>query len=106
MSSVLVTVDKRLQLVGCLLAASDWPAREQAQKAYRPHRLAETARRVLAAQREHAAAQAAGALDPELLFRYALTGDWPEGLAQVVGDFAATAEVEQFCAEGDADWQN
>ena len=105
MSAVLVLVDKRLRLMGCLLAAGDWPEREQAQKAYRPHRLAETARRVLAPRREHAAAQAARALDPQQLFGHALGGDWPEGLAERVDDFAATAEVEQFCAETDADWQ-
>ncbi len=105
MSTVLVLVDKRLRLMGCLLAASDWPEREQAQKAHRPHRLAETARRVLAPLSAHAAVQAAQALDPEQLFRHALGGDWPDGLAECVQAFAATAEVEQFCAESADEWQ-
>ena len=105
MSALLVQVDKRLRLAGCLLAAGDWPEREQAQKAYRPHRLAETARRVLTPQRAHAAVQAAGELDPQTLFRHALAADWPADLAERVEDFAATAEVSQFIGDSDAEWQ-
>src|SRR6266852_2253119 len=105
MSAVLVLVDKRLRLAGCLLAASDWPAREQAQKAYRPHRLAESARRALAPQSEHPAVAAVRGLDPDRLYRYALTGDWPAGLAALVDEFAATPDVAQFYADSDSEWQ-
>jgi len=105
MSAVLVQVDKQLRLAGCLLAATDWPAREQAQKAYRPHRLADSARRLFSTQREHAAVAAVSGFEPEQLFRLALTGDWPSGLAEQVDDFAATPEVKQFCADSDSEWQ-
>ena len=105
MNPVVVRVDERLRLAGCLLAASDWPEREQNQKAYRPHRLAEGARRALAAQRAHPAAEATSGLDLARLFAYALADDWPEGLAGAVADFAACADVAQFCADSAAEWQ-
>jgi hypothetical protein len=105
MSPVLVAVDARLQLAGCLLAVTDWPEREQTQKAYRPHRVAETARRALADQRGHAAAVAARGLDPQWLFSHALAADWPEAMAPLMADFAAIAAVAQFCAESAGDWQ-
>jgi hypothetical protein len=104
MSLMAVRVDERLRLAGCLLAASDWPEQEQRLKAYRPHRLAEAARRALAGLRGHPAASAAARLAPEQLFAHALAGDWPAGM-EAVGTFAASAELEQFYAESAPEWQ-
>jgi hypothetical protein len=103
MSPVLVRVDERLRLAGCLLAAGDWPEREQGLKPYRPHRLAETARRALAGQHAHPAVAAAGGLEPAQLFTCALAGDWPVGGA--AADFGARVEVDQFWVESAAEWQ-
>jgi len=104
MSLVRVRLDERLRLAGCLLAAGDWPEREQGVKAYRPHRLAEVARTAFAALRTHPAVVAAGQLEPAQLFMRALAGDWPAQMAETP-DFAARVEVEQFCAESAAEWQ-
>jgi|SRR5579859_3145920 len=104
MSPVLVRVDERLRLAGCLLAASDWPEREQSLKAYRPHRLAEHARRALAGQRAHPAVAAASRLEPAQLFAHALAGDWPAEMAGTA-EFAASEAVAQFCVESEAEWQ-
>ena len=105
MSPVRVRLDERLRLAGCLLAAGDWPEREQRLKAYQPHRLAEGARRALAAQRGHPAVMAASGLAPAQCLAHALAGDWPTGMAAAVEDFAARAEVEKFCTESAAEWQ-
>jgi hypothetical protein len=105
MTLVLVRVDERLRLAGCLLAAGDWPEREQRVKPYRPHRLAEAARRALAAQRTHAAVEATQDLEPARLLALALADDWPEGIRPLVADFAANADVVRFCLENEADWQ-
>jgi hypothetical protein len=105
MSPVVARVDERLRLAGCLLAASDWPEREQSLKPYRPHRVAEGARRALSTQRPHAAVEAARGFEPARLLAHALAGDWPGGMATAVSDFASTLEVQHFCAESQAEWQ-
>ena len=105
MTGVLVRVDERLRLAGCLLAAGDWPEREQSLKPYRPHRLAEAARRALAAQRTHAAVEATRDLEPARLLAHALADDWPEPMRLPVADFAADTDVARFCVESEADWQ-
>jgi len=105
MSPVTVQVRDRLRLAGCLLAAGDWPEREQAQRPYKPHRLAQAARRALAAQRRHPAVAATQGLEPAELFRLALADRWPEPAAAAIADFAASQEVVSFCAESEADWQ-
>ncbi len=105
MTAVEVRVDERLRLAGCLLAAGDWPEREQRLKSYRPHRLAESARRALAALQTHPAVAGAQGLDPTQLFGHALTDDWPAPMAPDVADFAARADVAAFQAETEAEWQ-
>jgi hypothetical protein len=102
---VQVRLDERLRLAGCLLAAGDWPDREHSLKPYRPHRLAESARRALAPQRAHPAVDAARGLEPARLFAHALADDWPEPLGVQVANFAANAEVASFCAQSEAEWQ-
>jgi hypothetical protein len=113
MNRVAVRVDDRLRLVGCLLAAADWPEREQACKPYQPHRVADGARRYLAPQRNHPAVQAVQALvalgqdgDPARLFAHALAGDWPGALARQAADFATRAGLERFYADTQAEWQS
>jgi hypothetical protein len=113
MMRVAVRVDDRLRLAGCLLAAGDWPEREQANKPYQPHRVAVGARRYLASQREHPAVQAVLALvatgqagDASSLLSHAVAGDWPGGLARQVADFAAQADLEHFYIATQADWQS
>jgi hypothetical protein len=105
MTAVEVRVDERLRLAGCLLAAGDWPEREQRLKPYRPHRLAESARRALAAHQAHPAVAAAQALDPTQLFSHALADDWPAFMTRDVADFAARTDVVAFQAETQAEWQ-
>src|SRR5712692_5618581 len=105
MTLVRVRVDERLRLAGCLLAAGDWPEREQSVKAYRPHRLAEGARRALAGQRSHAAVEATRGLEPARLLALALADDWPEAMRLPVADFAASPDVARFCVDSEADWQ-
>ncbi len=57
-TSIQVRLDERLQLAGALLAASDWPEREQTVKAYKAHRVAEAAHKVFAAHSAHPAVPA------------------------------------------------
>ncbi len=108
--SVTVRIDERLRLAGALLAASDWPEYEQTIKAYKAHRVADAAHRALAAHGAHPAVAAARALAGAgeglaRLYGYALNGDWPDGLAASVADFAAAANVAGFLAEHAADWE-
>lgn len=105
MSAVVVRLDEGLRLAGGLLAAGEWPEREQRQKPYRPHRLAEAARRALAGQQAHPAVAAAQSLEPAELMAHALAGDWPAPLAGQVADFAAGPEVTQFFADCEPEWR-
>ena len=111
MSTVSVRVDDRLRLAGCLLAAGDWPEWEQARKPYKPHRVAEGARRSLLAHRQHPAVGAAHVLAAtgedglSALFAQALAGAWPAQLAEQAADFTATARPEAYWASTDADWR-
>lgn len=104
-----VRLDDRLRVAGALLAASDWPAYEQTVKAYKAHRVADAAHRALSAHGAHPAVQAARQLAGDgaglaRLYGHALNGDWPDGLAAPVADFAAAANVAGFLAEHAADW--
>jgi hypothetical protein len=111
MTAVTARVDDRLRLAGCLLAAGDWPEWEQARKPYRAHRVAEGARRALAAHRQHPAVQWAQSLAAtgegglSALFANALMGTWPGEAGTHVADFAATAQPEAFWATTEADWR-
>ena len=109
MSSTLqVRVDDRLRAAGALLAAGAWPEREQAAKAYKPHRVAESAHKFFAPQREHPAVLGALSLAGQgeglgRLYGHALNGDWAEDIA--VEAFIGAARPEDFWAETQADWQ-
>jgi hypothetical protein len=106
---ITVRIDDRWRLAGAVLAASDWPDREQAAQPYKPHRVAEHARKYFAAFNAHPAAQAVSALvgageGLRAFYSHTLTGDWPGDLGAQMADFAATAHPEKFWAETQADW--
>lgn len=105
--SVRITDD--LRLAGALLAAGAWPAQEQTAKAYKPHRVAETARHYFAPHRSHAAVQAAGALaaaaGAQALYAHAAAGAWPAGLAEHLADFQAAAQPAALWADTGAAWE-
>ncbi len=107
--SILLRTDDRLRLAGCLLAASDWPDYEQSVRAYKPHRIAEAARKTFGRLHDHPAVTACRRLagDGEglsTLFAHALNDDWPGDLA-AVHDFAEAANVARFYAEHTADFE-
>lgn len=106
---ITVRLDDRLRLAGALLAAGDWPEYEQAVKAYKAHRVADAAHKTLSAHQAHPAVQAVRALvgrgeGLDRLYAHALNGDWPDGLAAQVADFAAVADLAGFYAGHAADW--
>ena len=107
---ITVRLDDNLRLAGALLAAGTWPEWEQKQKPYKPHRVAEGARKYFAPYRMHPAVLRAQALAgngegvPELLGQ-ALESAWPGSLGTELADFVAAARPQDFWAETDADWQ-
>jgi len=107
--SILLRTDDRLRLAGCLLAASDWPEYEQSLRAYKPHRVAEAARKTFGRLHDHPAVTACRRLAGDggglsTLFAHALNDDWPGDLA-AVRDFAEAANVAHFYAEHAADFE-
>ncbi len=107
--SVTTRTDDRLRLLGAALAASDWPAFEQSQKAYKAHRVADAAHRALSAQAAHPAVQAirqqAGQGEGlAALARQAWLEAWPGELAAQLADFAAGARLADFYADHAADF--
>ncbi len=105
-----VILDDNLRLAGALLAAGDWPEHEQRQKPYKPHRVAEAARKYFAPQAAHPAAQHAQALAGQgeglpRFFNLALSGQWPEALGEDPAGFVAAASPQAFWAETEPDWQ-
>ncbi len=106
-----VRITDDLRLAGALLAASDWPEREQAAKAYKPHRVAEEARRYFAPHRSHPAVQAASELAANAagtglhqLYGAAVSRGWPTSLAQHLDDFQAAAQPRVLWADTQAAW--
>jgi len=110
MDTIEVRLDDSLRLAGALLAAGEWPELEQKAKPYKPHRVAEAARKYFAPQRKHPAVRGAHAfvgLDDGLrsFFGHALNANWPGDLGAQMADFKAKAKPETFWAETQADWQ-
>ncbi len=108
-ATIEVRIDERMRLAGALLAAGEWPAREQAAKAHKPHRVAEHASRHFAPHARHpavigAAQLAGGGAGLGALFGHALNGDWPGDLGPSVEDFSGSARLADFWAEWQADW--
>lgn len=109
MSSIIeVRLDDRLRVAGALLAASEWPEREQSAKAYKAHRVADSAHRYFSPHQAHPAVRGALALagaDDGLsqLYGHALNATWPVNIP--AEDFVAAAHPENFWAETEADWQ-
>jgi len=109
MSSIVeVRSDERLRLAGALLAAGEWPEREQAVKAYKAHRVADAAHKYFAPHHEHPAVKGAHALAGQgeglgQLYGHALNATWPANIP--AEDFKAAARPEQFWAETQSEWQ-
>jgi hypothetical protein len=103
-----VRIDDRLRTAGALLAASEWPEREQVAKAYKAHRVADAAHKYFSLHRDHPAVRGAFALAGAgeglgQLYGHALNASWPANIP--VDDFIAAARPEDFWAETQADWQ-
>ncbi len=109
MSSIIeVRLDDRLRVAGALLAASEWPEREQSAKAYKAHRVADSAHKYFSPHQAHPAVWGALALAGageglSQLYGHALNVTWP--VAIPAEDFVAAAHPENFWAETEADWQ-
>lgn len=110
--TISLRLDERLRLAGALLAAGAFPEQEQAIKAYKPHRVAERARRWFAPFGAHPAVQAVDAMlaatnvdTPRMLYAQALADRWPAALAAHRADFCAAAKVEAFWQETGSDWE-
>ena len=106
-----VRVTDDLRLAGALLAAGDWPEQEQAAKAYKPHRVAEEARRYFAPHRSHPAVLAASGLassaagtGQQPLYAAAATGNWPSGLTEHLDHFRSDAQPEALWATTQPAW--
>lgn len=95
-----VRITDDLRLAGALLAAGEWPEREQAARPYQPHRAAEAARRHFAPYRSHPAVQAANDMGGGVrrLYAAAAAGAWPAGLAVHLPDFVAAAQPDDLWA--------
>ncbi len=108
--SIEVCLEDRLRLAGALLAAGEWPEVEQKLKPYKPHRVAESARKHFSPARAHPAVLAAQALAGQGeglggLFAQFLRGDTPKNLASELPGFVTATEPDKFWAETEADWQ-
>ncbi len=107
MTAVLVQTDSRARTLSAILAATDWPEREQRPVPRGVHPQAGALKKHAAAFRDHpAVAYMQGALDaaPELapLFGRALS-DEPK-LSARLGEFAAAASLEAYWAGHEAGW--
>src|SRR5213079_1252529 len=110
MDTIEVRIDDTLRLAGALLAAGEWPDLEQKAKPYKPHRVAEGARKFFAPQRNHPAVRVAQALvgtgeGLNAFFEHALNADWSGDLGAHLTDFKSKTQPEIFWTETQADWQ-
>jgi hypothetical protein len=100
-----VGLDPAARLMGCLLAAGDWPLVEQATKAHLAHRLAEQTRRALATLQADPlvvwANQLAQDASPATVLHRLLNGEAPFDLES----FARHADIQAVFAAQTADWQ-
>jgi hypothetical protein len=108
-STITVRLDDRLRLAGVLLAAGDWPEREQREKAYKPHRVAEHAHRYFAPHSSHPAVSGALAVvgdgsGLDTLYAHALNAAWPDELAGHVASFRSAARLDEFWTETESAW--
>lgn len=117
MSDVDVTIDDRARLVAAVLAASDWPEREQAQEPHAVHPHAKQTRRFVRPFSQHTAVTKTNQVLAEnvavdLLFTAALRCTWPtfepsEPLPPPLSDgewVKALADFNRDTAVADAFW--
>ena len=79
MDTIEVRIDDSLRLAGALLAAGEWPDLEQKAKPYKPHRVAEAARKYFAPQSKHPAVRGSHALAGAGEGLSWFFGPWPPG---------------------------
>ena len=108
--SIDVCLEDRLRLTGAVLAAGEWPEVEQKLKPYKPHRVAESARKYFAPARAHPAVTAAQNLAGqgeglEQLFTRLLVGGGPDNLVPELASFVAETEPDKFWTQTEPDWQ-
>jgi hypothetical protein len=101
-----VGLNSRARLFTAVLAASDWPAREQARKPHKVHAQAKKVRDWVAPQRQHIAVQQVNAAladghSPAALLQAALMEEWPD-----LDDFARAAALDDaFWSAQEPVWQ-
>lgn len=110
MDTIEVRIDESLRLAGALLAASEWPDMEQRAKPYKPHRVAEAARKYFAPQRTHPAVRGARILVGQgeglsSFFGHVFNADAESELSVHIADFKSKADPEPFWADTHGDWQ-
>ncbi|HEX6386218.1 MAG TPA: DUF4932 domain-containing protein [Anaerolineae bacterium] len=122
-ASVMVKIDERARLVAAVLAASNWPEREQAQLAHAVHPHAKQTRQFTRQFGDHPAVQAINeALQNDIAidepFTAALRGRWPdfalleslsqawqsETWVQALADFARETAIGRFWTEHEGIW--
>ncbi|MBI3361307.1 MAG: hypothetical protein HY023_09375 [Chloroflexi bacterium] len=107
MQNVFVRLDDRARTLGAILALTDWPDREQREKAYQPHRVAVKVREALHLSAAHPSVSAFQRMltdgkNVQQLYQAALLPD-PEIESHLI-HFATDARLADFWAETDADW--
>lgn len=122
-AAVTIRIDERARLVTAILAAGDWPQREQAQLAHAVHPHAKQARQFMRNFSHHPAVQAANeALSSDVavddLFTAALRCDWPtftpleplpgswqsDTWVKALAGLAPSVALGRFWAEHEAVW--
>lgn len=106
MSKVDVSLDNRVRLVAAVLAAGQWPEREQAQERHAVHPQAKLTRQYLAEFSDHPAVQIAdqaiaNGVNVEELFTAAVRSQWPtfeaaEPLPAAFADGQWPAQLDHF----------
>lgn len=117
-----VTIDNRARLISAVLAATDWPDREQARKRHRAHAHARNTIRRVETKSRHPAVNTLqllldGGTPLEAIFGYVLSLSWPglevstrlpwvpEHWPTQLRDFLAVNELEAWWAEEHDTWQ-
>jgi len=109
MDTIEVRIDESLRLAGALLAASEWPDLEQKAKPYKPHRVAEAARKYFAPQRAHPAVRGARILVGQgeglrSFFGHVFNAEEASEFSAHIADFKSKADPEPFWIETQSDW--
>ncbi len=119
---VKVTIDNRARLISAVLAATNWPDKEQARKRHRAHAHARNTGRRVETQSKHPAVHTLQMLldhgtPLEAIFTYVLSLSWPglepsarlpwvpDHWAAELRDFLAVNDLEAWWSEENDTWQ-